>query len=400
MHWRRFSLLVILGFALGIFCFACANLNQQSTQTPETPQTTTTQQTDKPEISSLPPQTQEIVKSKDDLFYPPRGDVRFVVISDLNAAYGSTDYDEEVDKAINLLPFWQPDMVICSGDMVAGQKPSLTETQIKAMWAAFDEHVAAPLRKANIPYGFTIGNHDASGAKGVGGNFLFQQERDLASEYWNNPEHNPGIEFIDKNEFPFFYTFKHKDIFFMVWDGSTHKIPPDKLAWVEKALASPEAQQAKMRILLGHLPLYSIAIGRNQPGDVMDKADELRAMLEKYNVHTYISGHHHSYYPGHRGKLQLLHMGIIGSGPRPLIDGKIPPFKAMTVLDINFQSPELTTYNTYNMKTLELIEYKELPRLLIGHNGIVLRRDVEYTDLKAEEKATCLSKLGEKLCSE
>ncbi|MBV6624629.1 MAG: metallophosphoesterase [Rivularia sp. (in: Bacteria)] len=396
MHWRRFSFLVILGFALTIFSFACTNLNREATQTPQTP---TTQQTDKPQISSLPPQTQEIVKSAgaNDLFYPPRGDVRLVAISDLNSAYGSTDYDPEVDKAINLLPFWQPDMVVCSGDMIAGQKKSLTEAQIKAMWAAFDNHIAAPLRQANIPFGFTIGNHDASGAKKEG-NFVFEQERDLASEYWNNPEHDPGIEFIDKSQFPFFYTFKHKDIFFMAWDGSTHRIPPDKLAWVEKALASPQAQQAKMRILLSHLPLYAVAEGRNKFGAVMANADELRQMLEKYNVHTYISGHQHAYYPGHRGKLQLLHMGLIGSGPRALIGTQVPSAKAITVVDINFNSPELTTYTTYDMKTLELIEYKQLPRFLTGHNGIVLRRDVEYKDLKAEEKAACVDKIGEQFC--
>ncbi|MEO1373025.1 MAG: metallophosphoesterase [Cyanobacteria bacterium J06635_10] len=398
MRWRLFCLFAILGFALSIFCFACANLDRETTQTPQTP---STQQTEKPQISALPPATQEIVKSagSNGLFNPPRGDVRLVVISDLNGAYGSTDYDPEVDKGINLLPFWQPDMVVCSGDMVAGQKLSLTESQIKAMWAAFDEHVAAPLREANLPHGLTIGNHDASGAKGVGGDFLFQQERDLASQYWNDPKNDPGVEFIDRSQFPFFYTFKHKDIFFMAWDGSTHRIPPDKLAWVEKALASPEAQQAKMRILLSHLPLYPVAIGRNKPGDVMENADELRLMLEKYKVNTYISGHHHAYYPGHRGKLQLLNMGIIGSGPRSLIDSKIQPTKAITVVDINFDSPELTNYTTYDMRTLKLIEYKQLPRFLTGHNGIVLRRDVEYEDLTAEEKAACVDKLGEKLCA-
>ena len=130
----------------------------------------------------------------------------------------------------------------------------------------------------------------------------------------------------------------------------------------------------------------------------MANPEELREMLEKYNVHTYISGHQHAYYPGHRGKLQLLHMGLLGSGPRALIGTKLPSAKAITAIDINFDSPELTTYTTYDMKTLELIEYKQLPRFLIGHNGIVLRQDVKYQDLKAEEKAACVDKLGEKLC--
>ncbi len=350
---------------------------------------------------SLPDETAAIVSSLDnkDLFNPPRGDVRIVAISDLNGAYGSTDYDPEVDKAINLLPFWQPDLVLCSGDMIAGQKSVLTREQIKAMWQAFDDHIASPLRQAKLPYGFTIGNHDGSGALQTGRKYLFQQERDLATEYWNNPQHHPGIQFVDRHEFPFYYSFEQSGIFFLVWDGSASQIPQEKLAWVEKTLASPQAQEAKMRILLGHLPLYGVAVGRNKPGEVMNNGEDLRAMLEKYHVHTYISGHQHAYYPGHRGKLQLLHLGILGSGPRALIDSQLPPRKTITVIDINFDSAELSNYTTYDMQTLELIDYQELPRFLAGHNGMVLRRDIEVEDLTSLEKASCKRSLGTKLCS-
>lgn len=90
---------------------------QTGLQAPETP---------------LPPETQAILSQLGDrpLFDPPRGDVRLVVISDLNSAYGSTDYDPEVDKGLALVPFWQPDLVICGGDMVAGQQASLTAAEI------------------------------------------------------------------------------------------------------------------------------------------------------------------------------------------------------------------------------------------------------------------------------
>lgn len=369
---------------------------QQTEETKAVERKTTPTQTDP---QPLPPETKQILAQAGNLYNPPRHDVRLVVVSDLNTVYGSTDYPPDVDRGIALIPFWQPDMVVCSGDMVAGQSPTLTEPQIRAMWEAFDDHVARPLREANLPYGFTIGNHDASSARGVTGGFLFQQERDLASDYWNDPEHDPGVEFVDRADFPFYYTFKHQDIFFMAWDGSSSYIPPEKLAWVEEALASPEAQNAKMRILLGHLPLYAVSVGRNQPGEVMDNADDLRAMLEKYDVHTYISGHHHTYYPAHRGDLQLLHMGILGSGPRPFIDSNLPPRKAITVLDIDFDSPELTTYATYDINTLELIEYEQLPRFLAGHNGILLRRDIEWEELKPSEKAFCENRLGKALCT-
>ncbi|MEM9219136.1 MAG: metallophosphoesterase [Cyanobacteria bacterium P01_F01_bin.150] len=369
----------------------------------EIPQVTIPAQPSKPTPvpdNPLPDATKVLVDSvgPDGLHNPARGDVRLVAISDLNGAYGSTDYDPEVDKAITLLPFLQPDMVVCSGDMVAGQNPSLTKPELEAMWTAFDEHVAAPLRQANIPYGFTIGNHDASGAQGASGEFLFERERQVASDYWNQPTNDPGVEFVDRNDFPFYYSFKFNDIFFLVWDGSSFKIPEDKLEWVEQSLASPDAQSAKIRVLIGHLPLYAVAVGRDKPGEVMANADQLREMLERYQVHTYISGHQHAYYPAHKGELQLLHTGILGSGPRPYVGSSLPSQKALTVIDINFGSPELTTYTTYDMQTLGLIEFGQLPRFISGHNGMVLRRDVEMEDLSVEEKADCKRRLSEALC--
>jgi len=107
-----------------------------------------------------------------------------------------------------------------------------------------------------------------------------------------------------------------------------------------------------------------------------------------------MSGHHHAYYPAHKGDLQLLHMGILGAGPRPLIDSDLPPWKALTVLDVDFDTPELTRYTTYDMQSMDLIEYAELPRFLTGHNGLLLRRDVEFTSLSADEKSVCEAKLG------
>ncbi len=129
----------------------------------------------------------------------------------------------------------------------------------------------------------------------------------------------------------------------------------------------------------------------------MEHADQLRLMLEKYRVHTYISGHHHAYYPAHKGKLQLLHTGILGAGPRPLIAGNTPPRKTLTILDIRFDSPELTTYTTYDMRTLKVIDQTLLPRFLAGHNGVILRRDVNQ--LTASEQQLCKRQIGAALCT-
>ena len=378
MRFWRSQLLILLNILLGFSLIMVLHARQF-----KLPQITT--------ASAIAQTTAEI-------YDPPRGDIRLVAISDLNGVYGATDYEPEIDKAIALLPVWQPDMVICGGDMIAGQKSSLSETQLKAMWQAFDEHVADPLRQGNIPYGFTIGNHDGSGAQNSSGNFVFERDRTVAANYWNNPTHDPGIDFVERYEFPFYYSFKFKDVFFLVWDGSSAKIPQEKLAWVEQALESPEAQSAKLKILLGHLPLYTVAVGRDKPGEVMANADQLLAMLERHQVHTYISGHHHAYYPGHKGELQLLNLGLIGSGPRSLIDSKLPPHKAITVIDIDFASPEVTTYTTYDIKTLDLIKFEQLPRFITGHNGMVLRRDLEMENLTASERSTCEARLSVDLC--
>ena len=315
---------------------------------------------------------------------PVRGDVRIVVISDLNSQYGSTTYEKEVDQAIAFIPDWRPDLVLCGGDMVAGQKNSLTSNQISAMWEGFDQHIAAPLRQAKIPLGFTIGNHDGSGAI-VQGKMRFQKDRDLASNYWNNPRHNSGLTFVDKAKFPFYYSFSQNNIFYLVWDASTDRLSEEQLSWVEKSLASAAAQSAKMRIAIGHLPLYAVAIGRNTAGNVLANPDKLRTLLEKYQVHTYISGHHHAYFPGKRGELELLQTGALGSGPRKLINSQQQPFKTLTVVDINLNS-ESTIYTTYNMNNLSVVDSQTLPRIVVGYNGWVLRRDVSWQELTPQEQ--------------
>lgn len=54
-----------------------------------------------------------------------RGDLRLGLISDLNGPYGSTSYSASVSKGLHLLSELQPDLVLCAGDMVAGQNSAL-----------------------------------------------------------------------------------------------------------------------------------------------------------------------------------------------------------------------------------------------------------------------------------
>ncbi|BBA79297.1 metallophosphoesterase [cyanobacterium endosymbiont of Rhopalodia gibberula] len=304
------------------------------------------------------------------LFAPVRGNTRIVVISDLNSQYGSTIYESEVKQAITLIPGWKPNLVLCGGDMIAGQKRSLTTNQIQAMWSAFDTNISGPLRHFKIPFGFTMGNHDGSGAI-YQGRYTFAFERELASNYWNKPTHNPGLNFIDRVNFPFYYSFIQNDIFYLVLDASTHIISSEQLTWIKKSLASSTAQKARLRLVIGHLPLYPIAVGRNNVGNFLSEGETLQLVLERYKVHTYISGHHHAYYPGKKDRLELLHIGVLGAGPRKLLNSNIIPSKTLTVVDIDLNS-QTTDYTTYDMKTLEVIDIKTLPKFI----GKVRRKDL------------------------
>lgn len=310
---------------------------------------------------------------------PVKGDVRLAVFSDINSAYGSTDYIQEVTDAMRLLPAWEPDLVLCAGDMVAGQKRSLTQAQIQAMWNGFDQLVYTPIRQAGLPFAFTLGNHDASSVVSNGG-YVYALERDLAKAYWTDPNRALGVEFVDRSGFPFYYSFVQNDIFYLVWDASSATISSQELAWAEQSLASEAAQQAKLRLVLGHLPFYAISQGRDTPGEFVSNGDQLRSQLESYSVHTYICGHHHAYYPGQVGNLQFLHCGALGSGPRTLLGSTAAAMHTLTIMDITFDPTAANgtsvVYTTYDMTSRQEVLPTQLPESITGPTGQVLRQEM------------------------
>jgi 3',5'-cyclic AMP phosphodiesterase CpdA len=269
--------------------------------------------------------------------------------------------------------------------MVAGQSLSLTRPEVQAMWAGFDQRVFAPIRSQNLPFAFTLGNHDASSQLDLEGRFVYTTDREVAQAFWTQPQRQLGIEFIDRAKFPFYYSFEANQIFYLVWDASSARVPPEQIAWAERSLASDRAQQAPMRIVLGHLPFYAVSQGRDRAGEILNRADELRSLLERYNVHTYICGHHHAYFPGRVGKLEMLHCGALGSGPRTWLESTAAAIQTLTVVDIDLGS-KTTTYTTYDMSTQEVLPQTQLPRILVGPNGMVVRRDLSLAELTPEER--------------
>ncbi|MDE5114148.1 MAG: metallophosphoesterase, partial [Trichodesmium sp. St15_bin1_1] len=273
MKFNRRHFLISLSSGLGLAFYSCKNLQQiQTTNVKEIDSKTTTNST----VSSSAIPTSSVSAPKG-MFAPKRGDVRLVVISDLNSSYGSTTYQTQVEKTIPLIPELQPDLLLCAGDMIAGQKLSLTEKNIQAMWDGFDRYIATPLRQAKLPFGITMGNHDASGYfKKYGDEYVYKKERRQAQNYWRKHQNDLNISFLEADRFPFYYSFIHQEIFYLIWDASTFDIPTQQLEWAEKSLGSNQAQIAKMRIVMGHLPLYAVAVGRNKFGDVLTKTEKLQ----------------------------------------------------------------------------------------------------------------------------
>ena len=313
-----------------------------------------------------------LVAAKNSPVLPQRGDVRIAVISDLNSGLGAADYEWQVDSIINRIPrIWKPDLVISGGDMVAGMGINDT-VHLQRMWDGFDKHIAKPLRDSNIPFAFTLGNHDGPRSHPV--------ERDFTRNYWNKPENKPGLDFVDATHFPNFYSFVKDDIFIVSWEASSSEIIAENLEWMKAQFTTPEAKNAKLRFVMGHMPLYSSAQERDSRGNVLSNSEELRRLLEENNVHTYISGHQHAYYPARRGELELLNTGAAGSGERSWLTLDKKPVNTVTIMDI-FHPKDTIVYSTYiikekNAADMQLFDQKELPSAMFGINGHMLRRDI------------------------
>ena len=302
---------------------------------------------------------------------PPRGDLRLVVFGDFNGPYGSLAYPSAVARVVAAVAdVWRPDLVLLPGDLVAGQDRSLPIERFAAMWAAFDLAVAAPWRAAGIPYAAAMGNHDASNLRNPDGGFAFARERDAAVAYWADPEHWTGFELVDAPAPPLRYALRLGPLFLAVIDASGPVVDDLQRAWLADALASSAAREADARLVMGHLPLVGIALGRDRQGEVVWEAASLRAMLLAGAVDLYVSGHQAAYYPGRWDGLELLFSG--GIGGRALRAWPAPPRSAVTLVDV-WLDPLVMCYTTFDPNGFQPLAATALPTRIDGYGGVVER---------------------------
>lgn len=294
----------------------------------------------------------------------PGGDLRIGLISDLNSSYGSTTYIPQVGQGLRQLLALKPALVVCAGDMVAGQKRGLSAERLDAMWDAFAQQVLAPVRQAGLPFLPALGNHDASPG--------FSADREAARRFWTPRRQALGLRFVDPGDFPFHYSALQNEVFWLVWDASSSRIPPAQLSWARQQLASPAAQQARLRLVVGHLPLFGISQGRDRPGEMLEQAAAVQQLLEAGRVQAYISGHQHAWYSSRRGQLDLIQLGAMGSGPRRLLQGDAAPLQTFTTLDIHWPK-ELLRETTYAAATGTPLAWSRLPASLSGRAATLNR---------------------------
>lgn len=250
---------------------------------------------------------------------------RVVVLSDFNGAYGSVGYHESVDAAVRRTIALRPDLVISTGDMVAGQRiqPPLTRDQLVAMWDAFHQHVTTPLQRAGLPLAVTPGNHDGASGK------RFTLEREVYREQWL--ARRPALEFVDAAGYPFDYAFRLRGKLFVSIDATfVGPLSPGQRAWVERVLREGGRDTAQ-RIVFSHVPLWPFAVGRERDflGD-----RQLEAILQREQVGIVLSGHHHAYYPGYKDGVRYVSQGCLGAAPRALIGHDAPSERTLTLLEL------------------------------------------------------------------
>ena len=221
---------------------------------------------------------------------------RIFVISDLNSSYGSTTYAPEVKKAVEYIVNQKPDIVISTGDHVAGQKRGLN---YQAMWDSFHQIVTSPLSDASIPFLPSPGNHDASNGSS------FKLERKI---YRNNFKNTPSsIHFVDKSDYPIKYAFSLQKTLFISLDATNVYLDQKQIAWLENILKNRHLYESV--ILYGHVPLFPVA--KNRENDYLRNSN-LFHLVKKYEVTMWISGHHHAYYPGQKEGIKFYSLNCLG----------------------------------------------------------------------------------------
>lgn len=300
------------------------------------------------------------------------GPLHVVVISDLNSSYGSTTYRDAVYDAVDEIIRRRPDVVICAGDMVAGQRHGLN---YRAMWQGFHDAVTLPLEQAGIPLLVTAGNHDGPHPR------RYEYQRRIFKDEWNI--HRPKVTFVDDTHYPEYYSVAMGPVFFVSVDSSTvGTLGGDQMPWLEAQLQ--RAQDYPVKIVFGHVPMWAVSRGRGREiiGD-----DDLEALLERYDVDAFIAGHDHAYYPGARRGIRYISAPALGTGPRYLLapdqEHRSPRGFLEFFAGVNGGMYDLESWKVPDFQSVDARE--SLPAKVGRGRAPLVRDDLQGLDLRSQD---------------
>ncbi|QJF50323.1 metallophosphoesterase family protein [Roseobacter ponti] len=291
--------------------------------------------------------------------------LRVAVISDLNGSYGSVVYNPRVSAAVERIIALEPDLVLLTGDMVAGQRrPHLSEAEVRAMWRAFHGVVSVPLARAGIPLAVTPGNHDASGYSG------FEQERRIYADEWRNRV--PEVQFVPGGAYPFHYAFNMAGVQFISLDATVvGSLDPAQRAW----LGALGTDDISARIVFSHLPLWPFAQGRET--QIIGDAAVAR-FFQDQQIDLHLSGHHHAFYPGSEGGVAYVSQACLGSGPRALIGESAKSSPGFTLIDISATGN--IQVSAFEGRAFDApVDFTTLPRRISSPDAVLTRLDLAPT---------------------
>ncbi len=286
---------------------------------------------------------------------------RLFVISDLNGSYGSTSYAQEVVDAIEYIKQQKADLVISTGDHVAGQKRGLN---YQSMWDSFHQVVTWPLKQADIAFLPSPGNHDASNGS------AFHLERKI---YRHNFSTKPtGIKFFDSSDYPIKYAYEFGGAFFISLDATNVYLEKKQIEWLEKMLI--QGQKYKSIILYGHVPLFPVA--QKRENDYL-RNNNLFELIKRYNVKMWISGHHHAYFPGKKDGIKFYSLNCLGGGPRKLLAPNQQERSPKGIIELKIRNGEIIFAESYAINNdFSVIKKESLPKE-VGIIGKKISLDIE-----------------------
>ena len=286
------------------------------------------------------------------------------LISDLNGRYGSNSYDSRVADAIETIIRLQPDLVICTGDMVAGQQqPRLDADWLDRMWRGFSHSVANPLTREGIPMLVTPGNHDGSGFP----EFALEQER-FAVEW--GPR-TPELDILPGSEWPRRYAARMGTVLLLSFDGTRPGALPEAERLFVADMLHKYGKAASATLVYSHLPMWPLTKRREH--EIIDDP-ALLALLHQNGVDVYASGHHHAFFAG-TDDAGMVHVGngALGGNARAFSGKKQRQPFSFTILTLADGAVSITSRAAPGFD--KAVPASALPATITGPLGILRRID-------------------------